>query len=171
MFTMLLILGATLSYKGVQLPWTLCSVPYAAALVIVGTYLKDHISTLNKIKVSTILLCLLIPIFISLNWKLDIAWNKITPILPLTIGAISGTIMCFGSCMILNNRFYRISSILQHIGRETFVILAFSQCVSLLIEHYLNCNSVLRYILMFLILYLVVVIKNNINKILKYKLL
>lgn len=101
-FLVLLILTASyLSYSGTHLPWSISSVPYSAILVISGYYLKRFADYITKPRIVYIILSMAIVAAISYFFRLDIAWNNITPIVPITIAAIAGTGMLINiSCYI-----------------------------------------------------------------------
>ena len=90
----LAMVGVELDINNIYLPWALSTVPYASFLVAGGGYIK-HIVNPEKSNKIWLLLCFLITLGISLFYRLDMAWNNITPVIPLTIGAVSGTIMVF----------------------------------------------------------------------------
>lgn len=54
------------------------------------------------------------------------AWNNIIPVIPLTIGAIAGTFMIFTLSSFIVRYYSMGSSLFQHVGKEIFVIVAFS---------------------------------------------
>ena len=87
--------GGCLKYYTISLPWNLSSVPYASFLIIIGSFLFRYNKYIEKPNWWFVIITFLITGLISYNWRLDIAWNSILPIVPLTIGALSGTMMMF----------------------------------------------------------------------------
>lgn len=166
----LLLTGGLLSYSHIDLPWTLNTVPYAAFLMIVGDYMKKYNIIEKYLKWWWIVLALMITVFVSHFWRLDLAWNQIRPVLPLTLGAIAGTVMVFMLSLIVNRRCFRISSILTLIGRETYLILAFSQIIIMVMNLYTTWNAPIRYLLLIIILVTLKHIKDFINKLIGFKL-
>ena len=90
---LLLSIGVTLSYYKVYLPWTLSTVPYATFLILLGKYLNRFESLISKPRWYILLGGFLIVAFVSFCWRLDLAWNHITPVIILTIGALAGYAM------------------------------------------------------------------------------
>lgn len=166
----LVLIGACLSFYRIYLPWSLSTVPYATFLVLLGSSLKEVSAYVDKPKWWLCLLCLIITIVISFNWRLDLAWNRILPALPLTIGAITGTMMMFMFSSYLT-KIPCMSKILQAVGKETFVIMAFSQILGAFIQHFFSYNKVIEYCCMFFLLFVIVLLKNFINKAFGIKLL
>lgn len=101
---------------------------------------------------------------------MDMAWNCITPVILLSLGAVAGTAMMFSFSSFLT-KMPLIAKILQTIGKETFVVMAFSQILCLAINHFFSLNKLVEYGLMFSLLIVIVFIKNGINIIAKRKVL
>lgn len=166
----LILLGASLRYHHLYLPWTLATVPYATCLVLLGSSLRKYQEYIEKPRLWILLVGLLLTIAISLNWRMDLAWNCITPVALLSLGAIAGTTMMFTFSSYLTIVPW-VCKILQAIGKETFVIMAFSQILCLTISHYFSFSKLVEYGLMFGWLFVIVLVKNTINKIAKRKIL
>ncbi|OYP40160.1 hypothetical protein CIK90_02185, partial [Prevotella sp. P5-126] len=107
----LAMVGVVLDNNNIYLPWAMSSVPYASFLVAWGGYIK-HIVSPEKSNKIWILLCFAITLGISLFYRLDMAWNNITPVIPLTIGAVSGTIMVFMLSSLIEKKCKTLSKIL-----------------------------------------------------------
>jgi len=118
-----------------------------------------------------ILLLAIITAVISNFWQLDLAWNKITLVIPLTLGAFTGMLMEFRLSVWIKNTSTMFSSILQQVGRETYVVLAFSQITIMCINHFFNLNPLLKYGILVVVLILLKYLKDNINKLVKMKVL
>ncbi len=161
--------GTVLRYNRISLPWTLSSVPYAAFLVLIGGWLKKISFIIDKPKWWRVLLLLLITIFISQNRRLDIAWNQITPVMLLTVGAVSGTLMVFSVSSYIDRYLPMFSKIFQLIGKETFVILSFSQILGFFVQFIIPCNKIVEYIIVFMLLALFAIVKNLIKSIFNIK--
>lgn len=136
----------------ITFPWNLSTVPYATFYLIAGAYIRPYLKRLESLKMIWIFICFIITLVISFFWHLDMARNQCVPIIPLTIGAFSGT-ACVALLSIRIERIGgKISRLLQAIGRETFIILAFSQIIIVILNKYLSINFVLKYIFLVLIL-------------------
>ena len=159
----LLAFGVFLKYFKISLPWTLSVVPYACFLVMLGSYLKNFQSYIDFPKVSIMLAGLVISFTISCFWRLDMAWNNIIPVVQLTIGAIAGTAMMFSLSSFIVKYLHKISKMFQYIGRETFVIVAFSQLIIILFNAHFTCNSIIKYTILFVSLWLIICIKNRVK--------
>lgn len=167
---LLILGGALLRYRHIYLPWTLATVPYATCLVLLGSSLRKFQEYIDKPRWWILIVTLLLTIVISQNWRMDLAWNCITPVVLLTIGAMAGTVMMFTFSSYWTKISW-LSKILQAIGKETFIIMAFSQILCLAISHFFTLNKLVEYGLMFSLLLVIVLIKNGINKIAKQKIL
>ena len=163
----LLILGVSLRYYKISLPWSLSVVPYASFLIIIGYYLKKYQSYIDAPKGYILIFSYIIVQVVSYFFFLDMAWNNIIPVIPLTIGAITGTVMMFTLSSIIVKKLPLISLPFQYIGRETFVIVAFSQVIIIYINAHLSSNSLLKYILLLVILWIITHIKNKIKSLIK----
>lgn len=166
----LIVLGALMRYYHVHIPWTMATVPYATFLVLFGSSMKKYSRIIEKPKWWVFVLCLLLTVVISQKWRLDLAWNSILPVSVLTIGALTGTVMMFIASSYLS-RVPLIAKVFAAIGKETFVVLAFSQILCLTISHYYPCNKIIEYGLMFGLLFVIVLIKNGINRLIGRKVL
>ena len=167
---MLILGGAILRYCHIYFPWTLATVPYATFLILLGSSLRKFQEYIDKPRWLILIVSLLLTIVISQNWRMDLAWNCITPVIFLTLGAVAGTVMMFTFSSYLTKVSWP-SIILQVIGMETFVIMAFSQILCLAISHLFSCNKIIEYAIVFSLLLIIVLFKNGINKLLGNKIL
>lgn len=95
-FTFLTI-GWALATSSVSLPWSLCSIPYSSALILIGRYyssfIKNEVTQLSPHLFIIILLSSLSGgAIISQFYKLDIIANIILPVIPITLAAILGVL-------------------------------------------------------------------------------
>ena len=165
---LLLILGgALLRYYHIYLGWTLATVPYATCLVLLGSSLREFQKYIDKPRWWIFVVCLILTIAISQNWRLDLAWNNIIPVVILTVGAISGTAMVFTLSSWLNKqtRFSFVSKVLMAIGKETFIIMAFSQIIIVALNLHTELGSAIRYACLAVALAILACLKNFINHI------
>ena len=158
----LALLGGLLSHYRIHLPWTLSSIPYATALVIIGYFAKRSVGYMEKYKGIIIILGFGITFIISRFYRLDICFNSVTPIFLLTIGALSGVAMTFSfSSLLLKTKY--IAKFFQKVGQETFIILGLSQIIIVVLKEYTELGAVLRYSILVIILILIKYIKDAIN--------
>lgn len=162
-----LILGVALKCFRISMPWHMSSVPYASFLIVIGTEMKRYQCYIDKPRWYLCVIGLVVTSMISHFWKLDMAWNNILPVLPLTVGALAGTTMMFTLSSMLVMYIPKMATIIQAIGCETFVIVAFSQIIVILCNTYLTCNSILKYLMLIVSLVVIAFIKNRFFKLCK----
>lgn len=167
----LMAVGASLKYVGIILPWTLASVPYATALIILGSKMKSIMPYIEYPRWWILALGFVVTCLISHFWRLDIAWNTITLVTLLTVGAVAGTLMMFTFSAYIVKYTKFSSRILQVVGKETYIILAFSQISIMLMNTYFPVNSIIKYCALIAILIIIKYLKDAINKLLNFKLL
>ena len=170
---LLILGGALLRYRHIYLSWTLATVPYATCLVLLGSSLRKFQEYIDKPRWWIFVIGLIVTIVISQNWRLDLAWNNILPVVILTIGAVSGTAMVFTLSSWLNNqkRLSLVSKALLAIGKETFIIMAFSQIIIVTLNLHTGWGSAVRYVCLAVALFVIVCMKNLVNRIVGKKLL
>lgn len=163
----MLLIGCSLDYYNINLPWNLASVPFSCAFIILGNLFRNKIIKILGFKKIYLILLLLtfisISFIMSQNYRLDMCNNKILPVLPITICAMSGII----ANIIVSKYMTRIklcSSILQYTGKHTFEILAFSQAIILIINANFTINFVYKYLLLTFLLLIICYIKDYANK-------
>lgn len=168
----LLLSGAALKWYNISLPWTLSTVPVASFLILLGAELSKAKKLIEKDDYYwDIFLYFIIVIVISHFWRLDLAWNDILPIVPLTIGALAGTLMTFRISVWIENHISWFSKILQAIGKETYIVVAFSQVIILLINRFFEISPLLKYSILIVLLIALKYLKEMINKVAKTKIL
>lgn len=148
----LIAIGAIFRYFHVALPWTLSTVPYATALILIGLYASTRVVFKNTAFVFFV--GFILTLVISRFWRLDMAANQIVPVVPLSIGALSGTMMLLSFSKIIEKYSSLLTRALSSIGRETYVIMAFSQIIILCLNHYTTWNSALRYAVLIIVLFI-----------------
>ena len=163
----LAMVGVVLENNNIYLPWAMSSVPYASFLVAGGGI--KHIVSPEKSNNIWILLCFAITLGISLFYRLDMAWNNITPVIPLTMGAVSGTIMVFMLSSLIEKKCKTLSKILSSVGKETYIVVAFASAVIMMINQYLTHNIIIKYISLIFMLLIMCNVKNKINQKIKIK--
>lgn len=166
---LLTIIGILLNVNKILLPWSLSTIPIACVYIMLGFILKDAISKIINIKsaimkISISAICCVVSYVVSQIHRLDMAWNEITPIVPITVAALCGiTIITLISNYLL--RYKIVSKVLLYIGRHTFEILAFSQLIILIINANFSINFILKYLILSLIMLIIFYIKDNHYKI------
>ena len=99
------VIGIGLSSYNIHFPWSLSSVPYATVFIILGSEIKRFLSQYIQPKWYNIILLFVVTLLISHFWRLDMCFNSILPVIPITIGAISGTLMAFMISMLVEKHF------------------------------------------------------------------
>lgn len=158
------ILGGLLRHYDILLPWTMSSIPYAIFLLIGGSYLKKFTHVIDKPKWYILVLTVVLTLSISYCHRLDMAWNHINPIYFTTIGAFAGTLMVFTISSYLVRYTKIVAIFFSSIGRETYIILAFSQIIIMTMINCSNWNPIIRYFSLILILVLIKYLKDAVNK-------
>lgn len=167
-----LVVGALLCKSGTYLPWSLSSVPYATFMVVLGGKMRQWLSQqMLEPKLWKIIILFFLTFGVSHFWRLDMCFNSILPIIPLTIGALSGTLMVFYISMLIERHLPMVTNVMTAIGRETYIIVAFSQIIIMSINHLYPMNVALKYGLLAVLLVLLKNIKDVVNKLLKTKIL
>lgn len=167
---LLLSAGIDLFHNHIRLPWNLSTVPYAVFMIIIGSeWSKVGLKNKSKRKGSLQFFAAALMVgIISHFWRLDLCFNRILPAFPLTIGALVGTFMIFVFSQLLCQSRTGLARmlilILQKIGTETYIIVAFSPIIIMVINHCLSLNVLLKYFLLIVLLIMMSVIKNGIAK-------
>ena len=157
-------ISGMLSFYKMHLPWNLSTVPFATFLIVVGAELKPYSFRISESKLWCILLLFCVTAGISQFWRLDLCFNSILPILPLTLGAIAGTVMVFMISSWIDEHLKFVSRVLQTVGKETYVIVAFSQIIIMLLNEYYALHTILKYLILLLSLVVLKYIKDGVNK-------
>ena len=146
------------------LPWNLAVVPYASFLVIIGNWggrLSYNVGAplISRYKMLLIILFFVVTGIISYFWKLDMCWNSILPFLPLLVGAITGSVFLslFAAQIVKHSTL--LTKVLVSIGKETYLILSFAEITIVYLNYFFTMNSMVKYILLIAILYMMWVIK------------
>ncbi len=168
-------LGIDMSSFRLQLPWALSTVPYAIFMIVIGSKMRNckllEFSSPRQLLV-IVLISALIVALLSHFWMLDMFLNRILPIFPQTIAALVGTYMVFSLSKLIDKAKVKnpiiafIPRILQIVGKETFIVVAFSQLIIRMINEYFILNSIIKYLVLVVILCLLGVVKNKIVKLL-----
>lgn len=171
---LILCLGIVFHCFRIRLPWNFSSIPYALFLIIIGSELSKSsplLHTEEKHYPVFFLLTFLIVATISHFWRLDMCFNNILPVFPLTIGAISGTIMVFLVSYYIESHCKRLSKVFISVGKETYIVVAFSQITIMLMNEYFQMNALFKYALLVVILVLIKYAKDIVNRVVGAKVL
>lgn len=165
---LLLLCSTILNKYNIVLPWNMSVAPYATFFIVLGGIInKKILKNFENLDSWWIIPLFGITFLFSQLWHLDMARNQCIPIAPITISAITGTMFIALISIITDRYASRISTILQAIGKETFIILSFSQIIILSFNKFFDMNVVIKYILLILILFVAKIIKDLIS--LKYQ--
>lgn len=167
----LLCIAIWLSYNSYLLPWNLSAVPYACLLIHLGSIIKKYQNYIVKPKLYIVLGLLYITFSISQIWHLDMCFNLILPIVPITIGAVAGTLYIFMISALIEKYNKVLTNVFVAIGRETYVILAFSQIIIIFLNTYTSFNSLLKYCVLVFCLVVLTWAKDGINKLFQTKII
>ena len=168
---LVLCLGIDFHCLQIRLPWALSSIPYAVLMVVIGSEWSKIEFKPRGLHFMAVMPAILIVALISHSWRLDMCFNSIIPILPLTIGAITGTMMVFLVSSLIEKYFKRLSPVLISIGKETYIIVAFSQITIMLLNEYFQLNVAIKYALLIMILIMIKYIKDAVNNVFKTKII
>lgn len=164
------LLGSCLNYFRISLPWTLTSIPFAAALVIIGKFASRRARFLARYSWAVLVAGAVLTLIVSHYFRLDMAYNQVFPVSVTIIGAISGTVMVFVSSMLISKNENVISKLLSKVGKETMMILALSQLVIKMLKEYTDYGSFARYGLLIIVLFVFKYIKDYLNNFIGFKL-
>lgn len=157
------LIGSFLKYKLIYLPYTLSPAFYASFLLIAGTYAKILQTYILNPKWWVLSICFVITAIISHFWKVNMSWNTINPVVLITIGALAGTYLVFGVSSIIDRQFLKIAKFLKIVGKETYVLLAFSSIIPSTLRLYLDLNGGGIYAISIVLLIVIVYLKRYIN--------
>lgn len=166
--TIYLTIGVVLCLFEINLPWTLSSIPFGAFLMIITRYFSDTIKkyikgiSLNLQDIVLLMIGLLISLFISHFWRLDMACNQISPSIPLIMG-IQGGIIVIVEFSKLIVKIMPITYVFSKIGKNTFEIMSLSQVTISTINFFITDNAIVKYSMLILILGIAVCLRKLIE--------
>mgnify|MGYP000027435115 FL=1 len=154
----------------VELPWTLYCIPYASSFVIIGALLKSALLTFQNAsqgKAFSILTgCVILSLIAPLVSAVDMSCNKVYNFIPAYIGAIAGSFAVLLACMRFEK--WKITTIwLQKCGQNTFVVVAFSQIIIMIINYNQILSpqySFLKYVILVVALVAIAQMKKHVLK-------
>ncbi len=163
------ILGTSLDYYDISLPWTMSTVPFACVYMLLGFLLKNIVFKMSEKKISLFVLISIIGLIVSFvlsqRYRLDMASNKVLPAIPLLIAALSGIFFLLAMSMLLE-KLKLISfgtSILKAIGKHTYELLAFSQAIILILNAKFHLSIVIKYLILVVALWGICIIRDKLK--------
>jgi len=159
------VISGILDYYKIQLPWNMSVAPYAAFFVLLGYYAKSFICMGSRARLIPCIVSFCITVIISHFWHLDMVRNECLPLIPLSIGAVSGTYFIISVSKFIETKTRYISKTLQLIGRETFIILSFSQVFIMALNKFFVLNGLVKYALLVVAMIAVKLIKDMVVRI------
>lgn len=171
LWVLMVTIGAILSYAKISFPWTISTVPYACFFIILGSKLRKYQEYIISPHWWLLVGGFVVTFIVSHFCRLDMASNKITPVIITSIGACAGTAMIFTFSSYITKYTKYSSQILQGIGRETYLVLALSQIIIILLNQYFTFNSVTKYAMLVIILFVLKYVKDTINVLIGKKIL
>lgn len=165
-------LSGILCFYKLHLPWNLSVVPLATFFVLAGDYCKrflDTLYSLDKPKWYWFILSLVVMLVVSQMWRLDMAFNSVLPIVPKIVAALCGCYCVEKVSVFIAKKMGYVSKIFKEIGKETYIILAFSQIIIFSSNAFFKIGIAPKYALMVVILVSIVGVKNILTNIAKNK--
>lgn len=160
------LIAGMFDYLHINLPWTLSTVPIATSFIIIGARFSEFWKLQTTIKNPWIIMGITLcgGAILSLVHKTDLAWNHVNPMYVTVPAALFGFVfIMLLSKTLCSNAPHVVTKWVAVIGRETFLVLAFSQCIIKII----NANTVLpaicKYALLFLVMLVLTFIKKEIK--------
>ncbi len=157
---LLLSISYFLSYYRILLPWNMAVTPYAAVLLLVAYMTREKILQCVWMKWWVMLISFGVVLLVSHHWRLDMCYNNILPILPITTGAIAGSLLVMGFSVYIERYGRGFANILKGVGAETFIVVAFSQIIIMGINKYIVMNPITKYSFLVALLFVIYILKN-----------
>lgn len=167
----LVLASSVLSFFKIQLVWSLSVVPYATALIILGSKLSRFSGLIERSRLWQIIPFALIVCIVSRYYRLDLCYNSVLPLLPHLLSLLAGTIMIFILSFGLDKYSKKASTLLKNVGKETYLIVAFSQVIIMLLNEYYALHTILKYSILLFSLIVLKHIKDGVNKLAKANIL
>lgn len=142
----------------IPLPWNMSVAPFAIALILIGHLCKEQI-THNVASWLGGAICLFLAVVISQICRLDMCFNQVLPVTLKLIGAVAGTFMIFTLAYWIEKHLKYTSKVLQEIGKETYLILAFAEIIIVYMNFFFSLNALLKYAIMIVALYLLAIVR------------
>lgn len=88
------------------------------------------------------IVCTVLAYFISALVDFDMSTNRVLPIAPMLVGAISGTMSIFLFSYYISKNTKWLSTVLRSIGQETMLFVAFSQAIIMVLNYHYSMNPI-----------------------------
>jgi len=161
-------ISSVLCLEKIDLPWSLSGLGFASAFVLLGRsiglggakYIIDQSSNIIKVVVSIVVAAIVV-YYISYRYqKFDLGYDWVEPGMIRMAGALIGiTMVLLISCLL--ERWKMISHFLAYTGINTFVFIGLSQIVLKVVNLYLYDFLLLKYAVVFAVLYTIIYFKNK----------
>ena len=151
------LISIDLCHFRLNVPWNMAVAPFASILVVLGHYMKQPLTKQfgeSKKYILGGVLSLIVTIGISAVCRLDMCFNQVLPATLILIGSVSGSYMVFAISKFIEDRIGLLSRILQAIGKETYLILAFAEIIIVYLNYFFDFNVLVKYGIMVVALYL-----------------
>jgi fucose 4-O-acetylase-like acetyltransferase len=100
---------------------------------------------------------------------MDMAWNNVAPMIPKIIAAMCGCYCIVKASVVIVEKIPHLSKMIQAVGKETYVILAFSQIIIFYTNVFLKIGIIPKCTLLVVGLVLISYMKNHVVRIVKQK--
>lgn len=158
-------IGIALCHYNINLPWSLSTVPIACMYILLGSALQATVYRITKskctYKVLILITLLVIGFTLSQYGRLDLASNSILPFITILIASLCGTAVLIITSTFIEKTLFK--STLAYIGKHTYEIMAFSQAIILIVNSNLATNSIIKYLIMVVAMYLICKAKDKIS--------
>lgn len=151
-----------LSCYSIHLPWNMSVAPYATTLLLFAYWQRENLKQISRWRWYWIIITFVFFLVISTYYRLDMCNNNVRPMLLLSVGAMAGSAFVTMVSIYIDKFNGIVATILKAIGKETFIVLAFSQVIIMVINQHAPMNSVLKYMLLILVLTFIKYIKDYI---------
>ncbi len=162
-------LSSILCLNGVHLPWNLSILGLSVSFVLMGRMLavggaKILFSLSKRLMMSLIALSLSasVTILISRFYHMGMYFDKIEPCLIIMAGALAGIIFVLIVSGICKRFSSRITKFFTYTGVNTFVFIGLSQLILKYENLFIYEYTGLKYVVLFIVLYSVIYVKNMI---------
>lgn len=167
-------ISSVLDLKGVVLPWCVSSLPIASSFVLLGRFFSSDIKEMcvqstNRVykTFATILVSFIFVAILSHFFQLHMHENEVNPTIILICGALVGCLFLVSVsnaiCLPLFGKNNWVSRWLVYTGKNTFVFVGLSQAIIKAQNLFYKDNVMLKYAILFIILYGFIYLKNHVN--------
>lgn len=168
-------ISSWLDLKGIVLPWCMSTLPIATSFVLLGRFYSQGIKDVcrmsqNRLPLTalTIVVSFIAIVGISHVFQLHMHENEVNPTIILICGALFGCAFLISLssaiCLPLFGRNHNwIAQWLTYTGKNTFVFVGLSQAIIKAQNLFYKDNVILKYAILFILLYAFAYLKNNVK--------